>query len=213
MLTDHWPLLGLSVRTARLELRLPTEDDLAELADVAAAGVHEPGRKPFLQPWTDRPPADRARSVVQRHWRLRGTWEPGDWTLELAVLLDDRPVGIQALEAQDFPTLREVSTSSWLGLPHHREGIGREMRSAVLHLAFAGLGATDATSASFTDNPAPLLLSRKLGYRPDGIMRNVLHGRAAVSERLRLTRADWERTDRPDVTITGLEPCLPLFGT
>jgi RimJ/RimL family protein N-acetyltransferase len=86
------------------------------------------------------------------------------------------------------------------------------MRSAVLHLAFAGLDAAEATTASFTDNAAPLRVSRKLGYRPDGITRDVLHGRAVVSQRLRLTRPEWELTDRPTVIISGLEPCRTQFG-
>ncbi|GAB3154768.1 GNAT family protein [Micromonospora sonneratiae] len=213
MLIDHWPLLGLRVRTARLELRVPTEAELAELADVAAHGVHEPGQQPFLVPWTDVPPAQRARTVLQRHWRWRGNWTPENWTLDLAVFEQGRPVGVQELAARDFATLREVSTGSWLGLEHHGRGIGREMRSAVLHLAFAGLDAGEARTASFVDNPAPLGVSRRLGYRPDGITRDVLQGRAVVSQRLRLTRQDWEQTDRPTVTVTGLEPCLELFGT
>jgi len=96
MLIDRWPLLGLSVRTARLELRMPTDDELAELADVAAAGVYEPGERPFLTPWTDQPPAERAREVVRSHWRRRGNWTPLDWTLELVVFEDGRPTSCTA---------------------------------------------------------------------------------------------------------------------
>ncbi|WBB77888.1 GNAT family N-acetyltransferase [Micromonospora sp. WMMD882] len=190
MLIDRWPLLGLRVRTSRLELRLPTEGELAELADVAAGGVHEPDRRPLLVPWTDAPPADRARDVVQRHWRRRGNWTPEYWTLELVVFAQGRPVGLQEVQGREFRVRREVSTGSWLGLAHQGQGIGTEMRAAALHLAFAGLGAEHATTASFVDNPAPLAVSRKLGYQPDGISRDTLHGQPVVSQRLRLTRAD-----------------------
>lgn len=212
MLIDHWPLLALRVRTARLELRLPTDEELADLADLAARGVHEPGKRPFLRPWADLPPAERAREVTQRHWRSRGTWTSQDWTLDLVVFEQGRPIGVQGLEAQNFATLREVQTGSWLGLEHQRRGVGTEMRSAALHLAFDGLGATDATTMSFTDNPAPLRVSRKLGYRTDGIARHVLNGQAVISQRLRLTRTDWETMDRPQITIDCLEPCLQQFG-
>lgn len=42
------------VRTpARPELRLRTEGELSHRADVAARGVHRPGRMSFLTPWTD----------------------------------------------------------------------------------------------------------------------------------------------------------------
>lgn len=212
VLIDHWPLLGLRLRTARLELRLPSEDELAELADVAAQGIHEPGTSPFLRPWTEVPPRELAREVLQRHWRRRGAWTPQGWALELAVFKDGHPVGVQELWADNFPTLREVATGSWLGLKHHGQGVGTEMRSAVLHLAFAGLRAEQARMASFVNNPAPLAVSRKLGYQPDGITRDVLHGQAVVSERLRLTRQDWESRERPQVTISGLKPCLSQFG-
>ncbi|WP_431681988.1 GNAT family N-acetyltransferase [Kitasatospora sp. KL5] len=212
MLTDHWPLLGLRLVTERLELRLPSEEELARLADVAAEGVHEPDRMPFISAWTDVPPAQRARSVVQQHWKCRGAWSPENWVLTLVVFADGQPVGVQAVSGRDFAVVREVRTGSWLGMAHQGRGIGREMRSAVLHLAFAGLGAEEAASAAFTDNAASLGVSTRLGYRPDGVQRDNVRGRAAVSQRFRLTRADWERTDRPPVGITGLGPCLPDFG-
>ena len=197
MLVDHWPLLGLSVRTPRLELRLPTEPELAELAEVAADGVHEPGRRPFLTPWTDGSPTQRAREVVRSHWRRRGTWTPADWTLDLVVFEQGRPVGVQELRADGFRVRREVRTGSWLGLRFQRRGIGREMRAAALHLAFAGLGAAHATTMSFVDNPAPLRVSQALGYEPDGVDRDVLDGRVVMSQRLRLTRDAWAQTVRP----------------
>ncbi|MBW8486453.1 GNAT family N-acetyltransferase [Actinomadura parmotrematis] len=212
MLADHWPLFGLRVRTPRLELRLPTEDELSALADVAARGVHPPGARPFLHPWGELPPAQRGRTVLKDHWRRLGSWDPRDWELSLAVFEDGVPLGFQDIEGRDFAVLREVSTGSWLSLEHQGRGVGTEMRAAVLHLAFAGLGATDATTESFTDNPAPLEVSRRLGYRPDGIDHHVVRDEAVTTQRLRLTRNVWESTERPDVTIEGLAPCLELFG-
>lgn len=212
MLVDHWPLRGLRVRTPRLELRLPTEEELAELADVAAGGVHPPGARPFLTPWTDLPPAERARYVVQQHWKRLGEWTPEDWALDLAVFLGGRPVGAQEMWAREFAVRREVTTGSWLGLDRHGRGIGTEMRAAVLHLAFTGLDCAEATSLAFLDNPASLGVSRKLGYRPDGITRDTLHGRVVVSQRMRVSRREWERVDRPPVGVEGLDGCLGLFG-
>ena len=82
--------------------------------------------------------------------------------------------------------LREVSTGSWLGQRYQGQGLGTEMRAAVLHLAFTGLGAEFATSNTFTDNAASLGVSRKLGYLPDGIQRQVIRGRPVVLQLLRL---------------------------
>ncbi|MGW2402130.1 GNAT family N-acetyltransferase [Kitasatospora sp. NPDC001664] len=212
MLTDHWPLLGLRLRTPRLELRLPTDDELAALADLAAAGVHAPDRMPFLVPWTDLPPEERARSVVQHHWLRRGNWSPQDWALNLAVLESGRVVGQQTVAAREFAVLRQVGTGSWLGTAHQGRGIGTEMRAAVLHLAFAGLGAAEATSGAFEDNGPSYAVSLKHGYEPDGVDRHVVRGKPVTTRRLRLGRARWEEHRSVRVTVEGLAPCLPLFG-
>ena len=140
VISHHWPLFGLRLTTPRLELRLPRLDDLATLADLAAEGVHDPEVQPFLVPWTDTTPAERARSTVQYHWNTWAGWQPRNWSLGLVTVLDGDVVGTQELDAREFATLREVVTGSWLGTAHQGRGLGTEMRAAVLHLAFAGLG-------------------------------------------------------------------------
>jgi len=212
MLVDHFPLFGLRLTTPRLELRLPSPEELADLADLAAAGIHDPDRTPFIVPWTDAPPAEVARSVLQYHWRQLGAWTPRDWYLQLAVFRDGIVVGQQSIFARDLAITREVATGSWLGRRHQGQGIGTEMRAAVLQLAFAGLDAETAGSGAFEYNDASLSVSRKLGYEPDGIRRQAIRGRMVVEQRLRLTRAAWERHRTVPVTIEGLAPCLPLMG-
>lgn len=207
----NWPLFDLRVRTSRLELRLPRLEDLDALADLAAEGIHDPELMPFLVPWTDGPPAERARSVLRYQWRKWGEWQPDDWTLELAVFLDGSVVGIQSLAARDFATLREFHTGSWLGARHQGQGIGTEMRAAVLHLGFAGLDAEYASSGAFEDNAASVRVSRKLGYRENGIERHVRRGKPANTIALRMSRADWERHRRIDVTVDGLSACREFF--
>lgn len=212
MLERHWPLVGLRLATERLELRCPTDDELAALADVAAGGVHPTGEQPYLTPWTDLPPQQRALAVVQGHWSRRGAWTVDAWALELGVFREQRPIGMVALKGRNFPVLREVKTESWLGVDHHRRGLGTEARAALLHLAFDGLQAVSAISEVFQDNAGSQGVSRKLGYRPDGISRDVLHGRVVISDRLRLDRDDWQSTPRVTVTMSGVSPCLRFFG-
>jgi RimJ/RimL family protein N-acetyltransferase len=207
-----WPLAGLRLRTARLELRLPTLADLDSLASLAAAGVHDPAVQPFTVPWTDVDPAERALSVLQYHWSQWASWKPGNWSLPLAVLADGVVVGTQSIDARDFGLLREVETGSWIGLSFQGQGIGTQMRAAVLHLAFAGLGAEYAVSGAFSDNLASQSVSAKLGYQPDGITRVVSRGRAATQYRFRLDRPTWAARAQEPVTIEGLAPCLRMFG-
>ncbi|MFR9724731.1 GNAT family N-acetyltransferase [Streptomyces sp. MS19] len=213
MLIDHWPVLGIRLRTPRLLLRLPTDEELAGLADLVLPGVHPPDEMPFLVPWTDLPPADRARSVVQYHWRQLGAWTPESWSMGLVAFLDDRPVGYQSLGADGFAVLRQATSGSWLGRAHQGRGFGTEMRAAVLELAFAGLGAAEAVSGAMAHNTASLRVSEKLGYERDGLARVVVRGAPATEHRLRLSRERWEKHRTVPVTLTGLTTdCLPLFG-
>lgn len=212
MLTDVWPLYGLVLRTPRLELRLPSPQELAALGELADDGVHDPAVMPFTVPWTDQPPGVRARAVLQHHWAGLAAVTPAKWTLALAVLADGEPVGFQDVGATDFAVLREVHTGSWLGRRHHGRGTGTEMRAAVLHLAFAGLGAGHATSAAATDNPASRGVSRRLGYAEDGIERVAVRGAVSTHVRLRIDRAAWAAHRTVPVQVDGLEPCRELLG-
>jgi RimJ/RimL family protein N-acetyltransferase len=190
MVSSRWPLAGLRLQTPDLELRWPSLDDLYALADLAAAGVHDPEVQPFMVAWTDASPEERARSTLQYHWSRWGSWKPSDWTLELVVLRDGVVVGTQGVGGGDFAVLREVHTGSWLGRAYQGQGIGTQMRAAVLALAFDGLGARWAVSEAFADNAASLGVSRKLGYRDDGIEWHLVRGRPALTRRLRLAHAD-----------------------
>ena len=115
MLIDHWPLLGLSLATPDLELRLPTDEELAELAEVATQGIHPSDYMPFVTPWTAGTPKEVARTVVQSFWRRAAEWQPDNWSLGLAVFKDGQPIGIQAMRSKNFAITREVATGSWLG--------------------------------------------------------------------------------------------------
>ena len=214
VLADLWPTFGLVLTTPRLTLRLPSEAELTDLAQVAAEGVHRPGERPFLTPWTEGSPEETARSVLVGHWYRLSEWEKGSWSLGMAIL--DRsgmPMGIGTLRARDFRVTREVTTSSWLGLRFHGNGYGTEARTALLALAFDHLGATDATTEVFQDNHASQGVSRKLGYQPDGISRDRRGDEVVVSDRLRLTSTAWAALDdRVPVRVSGLEAARSMFG-
>lgn len=211
-LSTIWPLFGLRVRTPRLELRYPDDDDLAELADAAAAGVHDPATMPFLFAWTDVAPPQQQRNSVQHHWRNRADWRPDSWHCLLAVVVDGEAVGVQELFADSFATTGVVGSGSWLTRRVQGRGLGVEMRHAVLHLAFAGLGAHVAVSAAYEDNAASRAVSARLGYRPNGRHRRVRRGGAAWVHELLLDRDTWAAARRDDITVEGLAPCLELFG-
>jgi RimJ/RimL family protein N-acetyltransferase len=117
---------------------------------------------------------------------------------------------VQDLVGEQFAVRKTVHTGSWLGIDHQGRGLGKEMRAAVLHLAFVGLGAERAETAAWHDNLASLGVTRSLGYRPNGERLGVRRGVAERQLAFVLTRAEWR--ERDDITIEGLDPCLPLFG-
>jgi RimJ/RimL family protein N-acetyltransferase len=211
-LERDWPLFQLRIETPRLVLSYPTDADLDALNRVVDVGIHDPQVMPFAMPWTDDPPGVRPRHSLQFWWGSRATWKPEKWTLTMMVSTGNDVVGVQDLIATDFDISRQVETGSWLGRPHQGQGIGKEMRAAILHFAFAGLGAERAISAAFEDNPASLHVSRALGYVANGEDLVERRGLAARVIRLRLDRTTWARQRRDDIRIHGLEACRPIFG-
>ncbi len=207
-----WPLFDVRIRTERLELRLPTEDELVELLGLAQPGIHDPDEMPFGFAWTDQPSPLLERSFMQYHWSTRASWSVGKWTLDLGVWADGRLVGTQGIGAENFAVLRTVSTGSWLGREFQGQGIGKQMRSAVLAFAFDHLGAEWATSGAFVDNPASAAVSRSLGYQEDGMERLAPRGEARELVRYRMTLEQWHGRERPPVEVTGLDRCWDLFG-
>lgn len=189
-----WPPHDLVLRTPDLELRGMTEGLAHELAAVVPTDLEHHPRLLHLSPAAD---------VLQAYWRNNGTWSADDWALELAVLRGGRAIGLQALEGVGFAEKRVVDTHSWLVADERGRGWGKQMRAAVLVLAFEHLGATAAITEAWSDNAASLGVSRALGYVDNGVD---LHPR----EMQRLLLRDF--TSPYDVSVDGLEACLPLFG-
>lgn len=211
-LADLWPLFGLRLRSERLELGLATDEDLVEATELARRGVHPPDEMPFLFPWTTRESPAFERGNLQFHWRQRAEFTPESWTLEMAVRRDGELVGFQGLGAKDFAITREISSGSWLGLEFQGQGIGKEMRAAMLHLAFEGLGALVARSEAHQETIASRRVSEALGYREDGTATHVVQGKRRTAVRYVMDRDTWLATRRHEVEIIGLDACLDMFG-
>ncbi|HEY3462047.1 MAG TPA: GNAT family protein [Gaiellaceae bacterium] len=204
---DLTPLFGLRLRTPRLELRLPETAELDALREVALRGIHPPEFMPFTIAWTDDPELAEFRAY---HEMRRRDWRVDEWHLELGVFVEGEPAGIQAVESKEFARTQTVGTGSWLGRRFQGRGVGTEMRTAALELAFRGLGARLARSGAVDGNIASLRVSEKLGYREIGRGTVAPRGVELQHTDVALRREDW----RPPVAveIEGLEPCLPLFG-
>ena len=211
-LTHAWPLFGLRLRSERLVLRVPTDDELVELMELARAGIHPPDEMPFGVAWSVLPSPAFERGFMQHHWSIRGSWSPDNWTLNLMTELDGVPIGSQSVRAEQFAIHGTVDTGSWLGRAYQGRGFGKEMRAAVLGFAFDGLGARVAESSAFLDNTASNAVSRGLGYEENGLGSLAPQGVARVSQRFRMNVEGWRARPRPALAIEGLDACLELFG-
>lgn len=210
-LADLYPVLGLRITAGPLELRGARDEDLAALVDVALRGVHEPERMPFAFPWTDAPAEELPRRFAQYHWGGRVSFTPVEWTLDLVASWDGVIVGTQGVMTRDYLVTRQAETGSWLGREFQGRGIGTAMRRAICAFLFDSLDAQLLNSGAFTDNPASMAVSRKVGYQPNGTRRIARRpGEYGTLRQLILTPETFVRGE--PITVEGLAPVRRLVG-
>ena len=210
-LADHFPPFGLRIRCGDLELVPITNDVIPGLVELALDGIHAPDAMPFYVPWSIAPREALGRNMAQFYWQGRASFSPTAWSLHLAVRHCGEPVGCQDVSTRDFTVTRTAETGSWLASKHQGRGIGTRMRQAILAFAFDELGATQMTSGAFTDNPASLAVSRKVGYRPNGVERRQRRpGELAHVQRLVIGPDDVRRGE--PITVTGIEAFRSFIG-
>jgi RimJ/RimL family protein N-acetyltransferase len=218
---EAFPPARIRVVTPRIELRLPTDEELVQLGHAAISGVHDPATMPFAAPWTDEPPDVLMQRMYAWHASARANWKPSRWNLLLVTFVDGEPVGAQDVFAADLAVRREIGTGSWLAQSHQGRGLGSEMRRAVLHLAFEGLGALSAISGAYDDNDASNHVSRACGYVENGT-ETIARRRGprapggesaerATEVRYRIERDAWLTRRREDIELHGLDPDVLEF--
>lgn len=210
----RYPVFDVSVTTPRLELRGATDDLLEQLAPLVREGKTAAHPLPYDDPMSlyEEDPDLRVQRWLQGIWRGRGRIEPDFWRLYLAVVVDGVPVGMQDLIGDRFATFGTVTTFSWLSADARGRGLGREMREAVLHLAFEGFGAREAGSDAFVDNAGSNAVSRALGYRENGTDWDTRQGEPAPIQRWRLVRESWLPHRRDDIALHGVAACRQLLS-
>ena len=209
-----YPPLNVRISTPHLELRGATDNLLEALAPLVAAGKATADPPPWDDPsaFYEADPDVRVATWLQGAWRARGTVGPDAWRLAFVVLVDEEPVGQQDLSGHDFDSFGTVDSTSWVSSDHRRRGIATEMRSAILHLAFAGLGAAEAHSEGAADNVGSNAVSERLGYERNGSAWATHQGKPVLGQRWRLTRAAWEPRRRDDITMAGVAECRRILG-
>jgi len=203
----EWPFYDLRLVCGEVVLRGVTDADLDPLVAALPDDLEQdPRHRAFLDP-----AADRRRILAAEVWTHRGTWQPDAWCLDLAVEVDGRVVGLQALEGEDFPTLRTVDSFSWLATDVRGRGLATAMRTAVLAVAFDHLDAVAAVSSAEPGNAPSLAVSRRLGYADNGVSRTRSPTGVIELQHVRLLAETWRRGGH-SVGVSGFEACRPWFG-
>jgi RimJ/RimL family protein N-acetyltransferase len=213
MPSSAYPPLNVQVHTPRLALLGATDDLLAQLIPIVRKGVATEPPWPFDDPFTlykDNP--EREWAWLRAIWSGRGRVNDTFWRLYFVVVVDGTPAGMQDLIGSEYPSFGRVTSFSWLDPGLRGRGLGKEMREAILHLAFEGIGAREAGSDAFVDNHASNRVSEAVGYERNGIDWATRRGEPAELIRWRLTRERWARNRRDDIELAGVAECLPVLG-
>jgi len=211
---SSFPPFDVVVSTPRLELRGATDDLLEQLVPAVRAGKANADPPPWDDPHSfyESNPELRVQGWLRGIWRGRGTVRSDFWRLYFVVIVDDEPIGMQDLIGDQFDTFGTVESSSWVSSDARQRGIGTEMRSAILHLAFEGLGAKEAHSTAAVANGASNRISELLGYERNGSSWATHQGLPMLGQRWQLVREAWMDRRRDDITMTGIEACRATLG-
>lgn len=207
---EIWPPYGVTLRCDDIEMRVVRESDAPDLVDVALSGVHDPGYMPFAIPWTETPrdelPAQTFRHIMSGPTRAM----PDKCRLTFLVRVDGEAAGLQDIYAKNFPITRTAETGSWLGRRFHGRGIGTRMRRMVCAFGFEGLGAKRLESEAYSDNGPSLGVSRKVGYRDNGVTVDVRGGLPAELQHVVVTPETFIAGPPPD--MEGVAPLRRFLG-
>ncbi|MFK7917237.1 MAG: GNAT family N-acetyltransferase [Ilumatobacter sp.] len=212
MAHPYWPLFDLEIRFEELTLRYPDDDTLLKMVALAAEGIHDDDEMPFSVPWTRGETPDLECNALRFHWRTRADASPESIRIPLAVFRDDELVGASDLIADDFATLRQFETGSWLGRRFQGRGIGTKMRRATLCLGFDGLGAEWASTAAWEDNPASLGVTRSLGYQRQGTRRANREGHSTNLVGYEMHRSHFDAIRPDSITMNGIDGVCEFLG-
>lgn len=209
-----YPPFDVRITTPVVELRGATDELLGRLAPAVRSGHATADPPPWDDPnsFYESDPDRRVEGWLRGIWRGRGTVSPEHWRLYFVVVVDDEPIGMQDLIGDEFESFGTVETSSWISSDARRRGVGAEARSAILHLAFDGLGASEAHSEAAVDNSASNRISERLGYNRNGTAWATHRGKPVLGQRWRLERDAWSARRRDDITIGGLDACRATLG-
>lgn len=206
-----YPQYRLIIKTPRLELKIPTELEILDLAKVAEEGIQIPDEPHFQDESLYNKPAEIIKlNLVESIIHNIQDWDKDNWQLPLGVFYENKPIGMQTIYAKQFPIARGFGCGYWIGLKYQGKGFGTEILKAILAFGFDGLNAREAYLGAWADNSASIHIMEKIGFIPNGEYWLERDGKATKDKRMRLPKEHWNKQN--DVVFEGLDSCTELFG-
>ena len=79
-LAEVWPVLGVRVHSPAVELFVPEQDSLAEVARLAARGIYDPQNQYLPRTpvggWEDVDSPEAERRFLRYYWAALADWRP-----------------------------------------------------------------------------------------------------------------------------------------
>jgi RimJ/RimL family protein N-acetyltransferase len=211
-----WPFFDLKLHLGAVDLAIPTDDVVLQLAELAEEPIVPAGKEewlPFLaNRATDR--NERLRRVMQFHWSTRANHSIDSWQLAFGIYFRGRPQGTISLYSEQFTNRRIVRTGSWIVQHAQGAGLGTTARSMLIEMSMRLLEAKYVESRYVETNAASARVSEKLGYEPNGYHIDDRLNPAPIIRNVILTRDRWKDV-RPaqldKLHIEGFDACKPLL--
>lgn len=163
---DPAAINSLELRSSRLRLSPPREDDVAPLYGLVGGEDRAQICAGLLWEGPDSP-ADVA-AWVERH----ATGQFADTGFAWVIHFEGRQAGTIGLRPHHFPGRALVGY--WLGVAFWRRGVMREALGTILDLAFADLGMGKVEAEVFATNIPGRRLAESVGMRQEALLRRAV---------------------------------------
>ncbi len=197
-------LYEITIKTPKLELRLPNSSDAEELAQVLTNGIQKENEPHFMEEnLYGKSVEDNTKWLREFIGKSIKEWNKEDWHIPFAVFYKGKVIGLVTMFSHNFPITQGYGISYWIGLQYQGHGLGTEAFQALLFFGFVGLGAQEAYAGAYSDNIPSLHLMEKLGFVFNGEYWMARQGKAIKDRRMRLPKENWIKPT--NINIGGLE--------
>ena len=209
----NWPINSLAIHTERLALRVPREDDIEKINALLQTGVQAENTPEYSSSWLYIDKSNRINEYIKDINTHYDNWKPDHWNLPLAVLFEDKPIGMQYISHKPIGNIYTFGSGMWVGLEYQNKGFATEMGRAVLKFGFETLNASTGFLGAWSDNKASLRVIEKLGYKECRRTLAERSGEQAENITLQFSGKNYIPEKYSDINIKGVsDSIIRLLG-